>query len=51
MMRRRSGVAARFGENISVTVVHYCAHSLIFCFKILEDSFHVFRMLLKELKK
>ena len=52
MTRRRSGVAARFGENISVrVVVHYCAHSLNFCLKMLEDSFHVFRLLLKELKK
>ena len=52
MTRRRSGVAARFGEDNSVRVaVHYCAHSLNLCFKILGDSFYVFRMLLKELKK
>ena len=35
-------------NNNSVTVaVHSCAHSLNLCFKILEDSFHVFRMPLK----
>ena len=40
------------GSNIlkdnSVTVaVHSCAHSLNHCFEMFEDSFHVFRMLLK----
>ena len=45
-------LAATFGKGNSVTVaVHCCAHSLNLCFKTLEDSFHVFRMLLKELKK
>ena len=35
-------------EKIVVTVaVHSCAHSFNLCFKILEDSFHVFKMLLK----
>ena len=39
MTRRRSGVAARFFKNNSVSVsVHSCAHSLNLCFKILEDS-------------
>ena len=52
MMRRRSGAAARFEKDNSVTVaVHCCAHSLNLCLKILEDSFHIFRMLLKGLKK
>ena len=45
---RRSGVAARFGKDNHVTIaVHCCAYSLNLCFKILEDSFHVFRMLMK----
>ena len=39
-------------EKIIVTVaVHCCAHSLHLRLKILGESFHVFRMLLKELKK
>ena len=48
MMRRRSGVAARFWKDNSVTVaVHSCAYFFNLCFKILENSNHVFRMLLK----
>ena len=48
MMRRRSGVATRFRKDDSVTIaVHFCVHSLKLCFKMLENSFHVFRMLLK----
>ena len=48
MKRRRSGVAARFWKDNLVTVaVHSCAHSINLCFKILKDSFHIFRMLLK----
>ena len=48
MMRRRSGVTEKFCKDNSFTVaVHSYAHSLNLCFKILEDSFHVLRMLLK----
>ena len=47
-MKRRSDVAARFGKDNFVTVaVHSSAHSLNLCFKMLEDCFHVLRMLLK----
>ena len=48
MTRRISGLSARFQKDNSVTVaVHTCAHSLNLCSKISEDSFNVFRMLLK----
>ena len=48
MMRRRSVWQQDFVKDNSIIVaVHSCAHSLNLCFKKLEDSFHVFRMLLK----
>ena len=48
MTRKTSDVAARFRKENSVLVAgHSCAHLLNLYFKILEDSFHVFKMLLK----
>ena len=41
-------MAARFvKDNFDTVAVHSYAHSLNFCLKILEESFHVFRMILK----